>query len=456
MDTARTVNPDHTALTDDLKRDGVEFAIGAFIDITGRCKSKIVPINELPRMLAGSERYTPRGLGDLGVMTPDEDEVVALPDPGTMRRVSWDRRFVWFAADMSYGGREPFALCPRSILKKQLAIAADRGYRFNLGVEPEFYVFRDDPRSADGYLEPMTRSEKLRPTSAYDVEAALDSMPFLAAMVEHMNDAGFEVFSFDSEGGDGQYEIDFEYREALVMCDQLSYFKVMARQVAKQHGLEVTFMPKPYTESWGSGAHFNMSLEDLSTGENSFFARQADGSDPWTKTSRQFAAGILRHARAIAAIATPTVNSYKRLTERLSDGTVSWAPVWITYGHNNRSCMLRFPGNRPCIENRAVDIATNPYLAAAFLLRAGLEGIEHGYDPGEPMESNAYLVAGGGMPQLPRTLLEAVEAFQDDELAAEVFPKKFIDEYVAKCETDWHSYHATVSDWEREKYLYNL
>ncbi len=455
MDTARTVNAEHTALAEDLRRDGVEFAVGSFIDIAGRCKSKIVPIGELAKLLAGSERYTPRGLGDLGVMTPDEDEVVALPDVETMRRVSWDRRFVWFAADMSYGGREPFALCPRTILKRQLARAAEQGFRFNLGVEPEVYVFRGEP-GANGYLEPMTRSEKLRPTSAYDLEAAMDSMPFLSAMVEHLNEAGFGVYSFDSEGGDGQYEFDFEYREGLVMCDQLSYFKLMIRQVAKQFGLEATFMPKPYTDSWGSGAHFNMSLEDLATGENVFFKNGANGSDPWTKTSRRFAAGILRHARSIAALATPTVNSYKRLTDRLSDGTVSWAPVWVTYGHNNRSCMLRFPGNRPCIENRAVDIAANPYLAAAFMLAAGLEGIQEGYDPGEPMETNAYLQAGGGMPQLPRTLLEAIEAFRDDELTWEVFPKKFVDEYIAKCEAEWHSYHATVSQWERERYLYNL
>ncbi|HVB52701.1 MAG TPA: hypothetical protein VNF24_00700, partial [Candidatus Acidoferrales bacterium] len=155
-------------------------------------------------------------------------------------------------------------------------------------------------------------------------------------------------------------------------------------------------------------------------------------------------------------IATPTVNSYKRLTDRLTDGTVSWAPVWITYGHNNRSCMLRFPGNRPCIENRAVDTAANQYLTAAFLLRAGLEGIERGYEPGEPMETNAYLQAGGGMPRLPRTLLEAIEAFQTDPLTVEVFPKTFIDDYVAKAELEWNAYHGTVSEWERERYLYNL
>ncbi len=455
MDLVRKVMADHGELADQLRRDGVEFAMGAYVDVSGRCKAKVVPIHELPRMLAGSERYTPRGLGGLGEMNPDEDEVVAMPDVLSMKRLPWDRRFVWFAADMSFGGREPFALCPRSILKRQLERAAEMGYKFNLGIEPEIYVFRGDPGDT-GYLQPMATSERLKPTPAYDVEAALDSMPFLSLMAENLNAAGFEVFSFDAEGGEGQYEFDFEYREALEMCDQITFFKLMARQVAKQLGLQVTFMPKPYTESWGSGAHFNMSLEDIATGNNAFRVSTDRDGPVWTSVARQFAAGILRHGRAIAAVATPTVNSYKRLTKRLTDGTVSWAPVSLTYGYNNRSCMLRFPANRPCIEDRAVDIAVNPYLAAAFLLRAGLEGISAGLELGEPMETSAYEKGGEGMPRLPRTLLEAVDAFRDDPLTEEVFPKPFISEYVAKCEREWDGYHGTVSQWEREYYLHNL
>jgi glutamine synthetase len=446
---------DHRELAETLQQDGVEFALGAYIDVSGRGKAKVVPIHELPRMLAGSERYTPRGLGGLGQMNPDEDEVVAMPDVKTMKRLPWDRRFVWFAADMSFGGREPFALCPRSILKRQLEHAAELGFRFNLGVEPEFYVFQRDP-GTQGYLEPMAMSERLRPTPAYDVEAALDSMPFLSRMAECLNATGFDVFSFDAEGGEGQYEFDFAYREALEMCDQMSLFKLMARQVAKEFGLQVTFMPKPYSESWGSGAHFNMSLEALTTGENAFQQSTDSGPPAWTPIARQFAAGILRHGRAIAAVANPTVNSYKRLTKRLTDGTVSWAPVSLTYGYNNRSCMLRFPANRPCIEDRAVDIAANPYLAAAFLLRAGLEGVSASLELGEPMETSAYEEDVERMPRLPRTLLEAVDAFQADPLTAEVFPKAFITEYVAKCEREWDAYHGTVSQWEREAYLYNL
>lgn len=458
MDTIRAVADDHIQLMNELIGEGVEFAMGCYTDVVGRPKAKVVPIGELPRMLAGSERYTPRGLGGLGVMTPDEEEVVAVPDPLSIRRVPWDRRFVWFAADMHFGGQKSFALCPRSILKQQLDVAAGLGYRFMLGVEPELYAFRPEGIGPDGYLPPIANSERIRPTPAYDVEATMDSMPFLAKMVSYLNETGFAVFSFDSEGGDGQYEFDFEHRDALTMCDQMTYFKIMARQAAKEIGLEVTFMPKPYTSSWGSGAHFNMSLESIDTDGNLFVHTDRAGaaSERWTDLSRQFAAGILRHAPAIAAVTTPTVNSYKRLTDRLADGTVSWAPVWITYGFNNRSCMLRFPGNRPCIEDRAVDIAVNPYLAAAFLLRAGLEGIEKGEDPGEPVDTNAYLIGGGETARLPRTLLEALDAFRNDPLTYTVFPKVFVEEYVARGEAEWNSYHATVGDWEREQYLYNL
>lgn len=454
METSRAVDPAHRGLADDLAADGVEYAMGAYVDITGRSKAKVVPIALLDRLLAGSERYTPRGLGNLGVMTPDEEEVVALPDADTLTRMPWDPRFVWLAADMSYAGKEPFALCTRTILKRQLAAAAELGFDFQLGVEPEFYAFRPD---AGPELEPIARSEHLAPTPAYDVEASLDSMPYLVDVVKAMNATGFDVFSFDSEGGVGQYEFDFSHRDALSMCDKLVFFKLLVRQIAKRHGLEVTFMPKPYTASWGSGAHFNMSLESTASGEN-LFVQPGDGPGlgPWTETARHFAGGILRHARAIAAITTPTVNSYKRLTEFLTDGTISWAPVWITHGNNNRSCMLRFPANRPAIENRAVDIAANPYLAAAFLLAAGLAGIRDRCEPGEAMETNAYLYAGESMPHLPRTLLEAVEAFDADPLTHEVFPKTFVREYVEMKRLEWNGYHATVSDWERERYLHHL
>jgi len=455
MDTVSTPTQEHTELAKSLAAQGVEYAVGGFIDITGRSKSKLVPIAHLPNLLAGSERYTPRGMGDLGQMTPNEDECVALPDASTLRICPWDRRFAWFAADLMYGGTTPFAHCTRSILKRQVELAADEGVSLNLGVEVELFAFKPESIDrADGYLVPMSKSGELDPTPAYDIEVGMDAMPFLEPMARYLEETGFGLFSFDTEGGDAQYEFDFTYAPALEMADRLAFFRLMAKQVAKQAGLLVTFMPKPYTDAWGSGAHFNMSLEDIDTGQNLFRDPDDERGKGWSKTAYSFIAGIVRHARAIAAVATPTVNSYKRLAPRLSDGSVSWAPTHAAYGDNNRSCMLRLPRNRPAIENRGVDSAANTYITAAFMLAAGLEGVRLGLDPGDPVEDLTYDWTGDAdVVRLPRTLLEAIEAFSEDPLVREVFPAPFVDAYVdMKC-AEWNDYHRQVGEWERRKYL---
>ena len=459
MDTVAAIDPEHVALAGELAGQGVKYATGGWIDVLGRSKSKVVPIDHLPQLLAGSERYTPRGMGDLGRMTPDEDEAVALPDLATLQVLPWDRRFAWMAADLSFGGREPWALCPRSILKRQLAVAAEQGLTFNLGVETEFYAFTPDSLDRpDGVLQPMAPSGAIRPTPAYDLESTMDAMPFLERMVESMQQTGFGVFSFDHEGGDGQFEFDFDYAPALEMADRITLFRLMARQVAKECGLLVTFMPKPYTNSWGSGHHYNMSLVDTESGLNLF----RDPDDPtgrgWSKQAYSFVAGIMRHAAALAAVATPTVNSFKRLTPRLADGSISWAPVFAAYGDNNRSCLLRLPRNRPAIENRGVDSAANTYLASAFMLAAGLEGIAESLDPGDAVDSATYdwSAPAAGTTRLPRTLLEAVDSFEADPLTSQVFSPQFIANYVEMKRSEWDGYHAEVTDWERRRYLLDL
>ncbi|HUE58613.1 MAG TPA: hypothetical protein VMO88_03450 [Acidimicrobiales bacterium] len=460
MDTIKEIREEDEHLAGGLAESGVEYVFASFIDVNGRAKSKCVPVTHLPELIAGHERYTPRGMGDLGQMTPDEDECVAVPDPATLQILPWDKRFAFMAADLYYGGVEPFPLCTRSILKRQVEAAAAAGFTMNLGVETELYIIKPPDDPAWTYLQPAAPTGMLRPTPAYDVESTLDAMDFLDPMVKAMNESGFGVFSFDHEGGDGQYEFDFDFAPALQMADRLTLFRLMAKQIAKGEGLLATFMPKPYTEGWGSGAHFNMSLADVETGENLF--RDADDAKGrgWSKTAYGFVAGILRHAPAIAAICTPTVNSYKRLQPRLSDGNVSWAPVWAAYGDNNRSCMLRLPRNRPCVENRGVDSAANTYLAAAFLLAAGLEGVSQNLDPGDPVEDLTYDWTKTGpkssdltATRLPRNLLEAVEAFEADPLVREVFPPQFVSAYVDMKLGEWNAYHSQVSEWEKATYL---
>ena len=327
MKTILERQPEHEALAQRLRSEGVRFVFASFVDISGRVKSKCVPIAHLADLLAGHERYTPRGLGNLGQMTPDEDECVAVPDPATLCVLPWDRRFAHMTADLYFGGSEPFAHCTRSILKGQIARAAARGYRMVLGVETELYAVRR-PRwpGAAATSNRSGASGRLRPTAAYDVDSTLDVMPFLVPMVEAMEETGFGVFSFDHEGGDGQVEFDFAPAPALEMADRLALFRLMAKQVAKQSGLFVTFMPKPYTEAWGSGAHFNMSLVDADTGENLFRDSEDRRGRGWSKTAYGFVAGILRHAPALAAICTPTVNSYKRLRPASATGRCRGLP----------------------------------------------------------------------------------------------------------------------------------
>jgi glutamine synthetase len=464
MQTVFEVDSRHTELSASLAAQGVEYVFASFVDIAGRAKSKCVPIEHLPDLMAGHERYTPRGLGNLGQMTPTEDECVAVPDADTLCILPWDRRFAFMTADLYYGGTEPFAHCARSILKKQIERAATAGYVLQLGIESEFYVVQPfttaRPAPAEEYLVPFRPSGRLRPTSAYDVEATLDVMEFLGPMVQAMRQCGFGAFSFDHEGGDGQVEFDFEFAPALITADRMTLLRLMAKQIAKQVGLMATFMPKPYTEAWGSGAHCNMSLTAVEGGQNLFRDPEDRRGRGWSKTAYGFTAGILRHAPALAAICTPTVNSYKRLQPRLSDGTVSWAPTWATYGDNNRSCLLRLPRNRPAIENRGVDSAANPYLAAAFLLAAGLEGVAEGLDPGDPVEDLTYDWSSSGpsggdvtAARLPRNLLEAIESFDADPLTHQVFPPEFVQAYVDMKVAEWDAYHARVSEWERETYL---
>ncbi|MCX0274948.1 glutamine synthetase family protein [Nocardia zapadnayensis] len=453
MDTVHGISSDHSELAAELSRNGVQYAVGSWIDVLGRPKSKVVPIDHLPNLVAGSERYTPRGMGGIGRMNPIEDEVVGIADVSTLKVLPWDRRFAWMLADMSLGGREPFALCPRSILKRQIGNAADMGFRCQLGIEPEFYVFRPESlESGSTRLTPIALSGEIKPSPAYDVEASLDAMPFLHRVTTYMKELDFGLFSFDAEGGEGQYEFDFDHAEVLASADRMTLFRLLVRQAAKESGLVATFMPKPFADVWGSGAHFNMSLEQYDTGENVF--KTGTGNNGWRKEALHFAGGILKHAKALAALSNPTTNSYRRLVPKLADGNYSWAPTRISYGHNNRSCMLRLPANRPAIENRSVDSAANTHLTAAYMLAAGLEGIREGIDPGEAKDSLSY--TNSEIDVLPRTLLDAVEAFERDPLTYEVFHEAFIRDYSEMKRDEWEASHAEVTDFERTTYLLNL
>ena len=440
------------ALRRRLAEAGVKYCLASYVDIHGIPKAKSVPIAHLGKMLGGSEMFT--GVALDGVpQAVNDDEVCAVPDPSGAVVLPWNREVAWFPSDLHLHG-EPFSACARTILKRALARAAEMGFRFNLGVETEFHIFKDTP---DGRFAVISERDHLD-KPAYDVRTLTDYHPIIDEIVGSMNGLGWDVFSFDHEDAPGQFETDFAYADALVMADRFTFFRYMVHEIARKHGYFASFMPKPRADRTGSGAHFNMSLADVRTGENVFHASDDPRKCGLSKLGYQFIAGILKHAKAICAVAAPTVNSYKRLILKGSMSGYTWAPVYICYGGNNRTNMMRIPMGGGRVECRAPDIGCNAYLAAAMFVSAGLEGIRAGLDPGEPHMENMYEYTAADLRKhnievLPRTLLHAVEAFAADPLSREVFGDLMFDTFVEFKTQEWTQYHNHVSDWEIARYL---
>jgi glutamine synthetase len=446
------LTPELEALKTSLQEQGVKYALASFVDIHGMCKAKVVPLSHFSQMMAGSELFTGAALDGVPQDVSDE-EVSARPDPNSATVLPWNSEMAWFASDLYLKG-QPFSACCRSILKQVLAEAARMGFTFNLGIETEFFILKE---TEDGQVVPVSDRDTLD-KPCYDLQGMLDNLPWVQEIVEAMNDLGWDVYSFDHEDGNGQFETDFAYCDALKMSDRLTFFRLMVKEIARKHGYFATFMPKPFANRTGSGAHYNMSLADLNTGVNLFENSDDPRGCGLSKLGYQFIAGILRHAPAICAVIAPTVNSYKRLIARGSMSGFTWAPVYICYGNNNRTNMLRIPLAGGRVECRAADISSNPYLGAALILAAGLEGIREDLDPGEPHTENMYIHSDDeltkmGIQCLPRNLGEAIAAFSADPLSEKVMGSLMYQTYIDFKSQEWNDYHNHVSDWELQRYL---
>ncbi|HVU33683.1 MAG TPA: type III glutamate--ammonia ligase [Opitutaceae bacterium] len=437
----------------ELKAKGVKYCVGAYVDIHGVPKGKFVPIDHFLHFAHGSELYTGYALDGLG-QSPNDDEIASIPDLDRITILPWRREVAWMPADNAFKG-EPYAVNTRVALQKVLADAASLGFGFNLGIECEVFVVKLD--EAGRLRIPNPDDDLVK--SCYDVKRFMDRFTWLDKVASTIDELGWDLYSFDHEDAHSQFEFDFKYADGLTMCDRYLFFRMMAKQYAAEEGLLATFMPKPFPDKTGNGAHFNMSLCDRETGRNLFACDPAD--DPrglgLTPLAYSFIAGILRHGRAICAAFAPTVNSYKRLVRRGLMSYYSWAPVFNSFGTNNRTNSIRVPMGGGRCESRNADSACNPYLAAALALAAGLEGIREKLDPGSAQEDNLYALsepelATRGISYLPRNLLEAVEAFAADPFVTRTLGQELRDEFVTLKSEEWRTYHQQVSQWEIDQY----
>lgn len=445
-----------------LEKAGVKYIYSCWVDLLGVPKTKPVPIADFELLCAGKgPQFAVHSVSFVPDLTPADSDQIPVPDLDSLVICPWDRSCAWVYADLWWEDK-PYKNCPRQMLKRIVREAAKAGYACYAGVEPEFIVMRwengqpvkafdDDPREP-GSLRPR------RQAFGYDIEYSIDSKGFWADCMDILQDLGWKMHDVVCEGAYSQFELDFHYTNVLEMADRFTFLRVLLKEIAKKHGMFVTFMPKPTIGDWRSGAHLNTSLQPIDKpGTNAF----TDGKGGWSKEIYQAIGGILNHGGAITALACSTVNSYNGLVARvggMEGGTLTWAPTHMTYGNNNRSAMVRLPQTRFCIENRASDMCMNPYLALGLTTAAMVDGVVNKVDPGKPVNRDLYSMSdedfkANNIRRLPRNLLEACEALQADEFAKKTLGENLHTSFLRYKLDEWERYHQAVTDWEVQEYL---
>ena len=425
------------------------YVLAQFVDIHGAAKAKAVPVEHYEMVTgegAGFAGFAVWGLG----MSPDGPDFMAVGDPETLTQVPWMPGYARIVCDGHVRG-VPYPLCSRVAAKRQLKVLAERGYTLYTGIEPEFMLLK---RADDGSLALVDPTDQLD-KPCYDYKGLARAGAIVDEMSQHMRAVGIDVYQIDHEDANGQFEINYTYADALKSADHFVFFKMAASEVARAHGAVATFMPKPFANRAGNGAHFHISLGNLEQ-KNAFYDKTDKRGMQLSPLGYWFMGGILKHARALSAICAPTVNSYKRLVVGRSLSGATWAPAFIAYGDNNRTACVRVPGGR--IEFRLPDGAMNPYLATAAIVAAGLDGIDNKLDPGDPLNVNLYeltleQIEQRGIGLLPQSLHEALDALDKDEVIKAGLGTELAAEFLRVKRMEWIEYSRHVSGWESQRYL---
>ncbi|MET0972464.1 MAG: type III glutamate--ammonia ligase [Thermoleophilaceae bacterium] len=438
-----------------LRENDVEFLFAQFVDMHGKPSAKLVPARHLDTLLSEGAGFAGFAAGAIG-QQPNDPDMAAMPDIRSLTPLPWKPSVARFACDVYVEGEE-WPYCPRTILRRQLDRARELGYEFMVGMELEYFLVR---LHEDGTIELADRLDTLD-QPCYDMRALTRNLDFMSEVSRYVTQLGWNNYANDHEDANGQFEQNFDFADALTTCDRAIFFRYMVESLAQERGLIATFMPKPFSHLTGNGCHFHMSL--WRDGENAFECDPADDARGMglTEEAYRFIGGLKAHAKAYIAITAPTISSYKRLVVGTRSGS-SWAPVYVSYGYNNRTQMLRIPAAGR-VEDRTVDGSCNPYLGAAAVLAAGLDGIERGLDPGEPTtELNLHELTDErrkelGIELLPANLLDATRELEGCEVIRKGLGntgrEDYVDYFVKTKREEWDDWHNGVTQWEVDRYL---
>jgi glutamine synthetase type III len=437
---------DGDEVTEDLTKfaaeRGIKYFMISYTDLFGAQRAKLVPAQAIADMQKDGAGFA--GFATWLDLTPAHPDLFAVPDASSVIQLPWKKDVAWVAADCMMDNKQ-VDQAPRVMLKKLVARATDQGLRVKTGVEPEFFLISLDGSKVSDEFDTAEKP-------CYDQQALMRRYDVIAEICDCMLELGWKPYQNDHEDANGQFEMNWEYDDALKTADKHSFFKFMVKSIAEKHGLRATFMPKPFKGLTGNGCHCHISVWDLDGKNNAF----ADKAMPFglSAKGRTFLGGIMKHASALAAVTNPTVNSYKRINAPRTLSGATWAPNTVTWTGNNRTHMVRVPGPGR-FELRLPDGAVNPYLLQAIVIAAGLSGLKTNADPGKHYDIDMYREGHTvkDAPKLPLNLLDALRAYEADKELQEALGTEFSNAYVKLKHDEWNAFSSHFSAWEHQSTL---
>jgi glutamine synthetase len=420
----------------------LKYFLISFVDLFGVLRAKLVPAQAIGGMQKDGAGFA--GFAAWLDMTPADSDMFARPDADSLIILPWNREIGWLASELWMDGK-PVEASPRTILRRQVEAAAKGGHRMKTGVECEYFMIN---AAGTAISDPDDTQSK----PCYDQIALMRRFPVIKDICDAMIELGWGPYQNDHEDANGQFEMNWDYDDAMVTADRHVFFKYMVKTIAAEHGHRATFMPKPFKDLTGNGCHTHASMWDKTGKKNTFL----DTKDEMglSKLAYSFLGGVLNSAESLCAIFNPTVNSYKRINAPVTTSGATWSPNAVSYTGNNRTHMVRIP-DAGRFEFRLMDGATNPYLSPAALLAAGLDGIHNKRDPGKRLDINMYEHGSKvrGLKKLPTTLLDALRLLEKSKIIKHAWGADVVNSYLKLKMDEWHAYTSHLSDWEREQTL---
>ncbi len=421
-----------------------------FTDVLGNLKSLAISPAELDNALGDGMTFDGSSID--GFSRIQESDVLAMPDPDTFEVLPWGDPGAPEArvfCDIHHLDGAPFEGDPRQVLRRHVRSAHEQGFTFYVAPDIEFFYF--EPPAAGRPPVPIDDGGFFDLTTQ-DVTGELRKQT-----IRTLETMGIPVEYSFHEDAPGQQEIDLRHTDALTMADSVMTFRLVVREVAANHGVHATFMPKPLEGRQGSGMHVHMSL--FRGDDNAFYS--SDDGYHLSETAKAFMAGLLRHAGEITAVTNQTVNSYKRLVPGFE------APIHVSWARNNRSGLIRVPiakRRNPLatrVEYRSADPACNPYLAFSLILAAGMRGVREGYELPDEADANLFEIGPDvldklGVTQLPQSLAEALTAMERSSLVHEALGEHIFEWFLRNKRSEWRAYKTQVTPFERDRYLTTL